>query len=111
MTFSKPIFLDQIFNPDFRKQQWTIEVIMNCEDDMDHNIETAIQEKIIAPENRFLTIEDAAAIDDTGMLDTYIENDVEMQKTIRLRQVPRSIPIGRGVASRGKESASGGKRI
>ncbi len=94
MTFSKPIFLDQIFNPDFRKQQWTIEVIMNCEDDMDHNIETAIQEKIIAPENRFLTIEDAAAIDDTGMLDTYIENDVEMQKTIRLRQVPRSIPIG-----------------
>lgn len=94
MTFSKPLFLDQIFNPDFKKQQWSIEVVMNCEDDTDHCIETAIQEKIIAPNHRFLTLEDAAAIDDTGMLSTYIEDDVDMQKTIRLKQVPRSIPIG-----------------
>lgn len=94
MEFAKPMLLDQISNPDFKKRQLSIEIVLNCDDNMDSVIEKGVQEKIFSPDHRFLTLADANAIDKTGMLDQYIEDDGGMLNTIRIKQVPRHIPVG-----------------
>lgn len=94
MEFAKPMLLDQISNPDFKKRQFSIEIVLNCDDVMDSVIEKGVREKIFSPNHRFLTLEDAKAIEKTGMLDLYIEDDGGMLNTLRIKEVPRHIPVG-----------------
>ena len=93
MSFSQPILLSELTNPNFKKRQWSLEVFLDCGNDPEI-IEAAILNNILEPENRLLTLADADAIDDSGILDNYIDADSDHHDTIQLNQVPSDIPIG-----------------
>ncbi|MGV3740376.1 MAG: hypothetical protein ACO1N3_03700, partial [Gammaproteobacteria bacterium] len=93
MSFTQPILISEIPNPTFKKRQLSVETVLNCNENMSESIKNAQTNGLILSDNRFLTLEDANALDNTGILDSYIEDSKE-HETIRLSQVPRDIPIG-----------------
>lgn len=94
MAFSEPIYLGHIENHHFKPRKYSVEIVLHCDDDMEKSQENAISHGLIQPGNRFLTLEDATAIDQSGLLDVRIEDDATTAHTLRLSEVPASIPIG-----------------
>lgn len=87
MSFSQPIILTELMNPTFEKRQWSLEVFLDCKSD--EVLETAVQNNLLRPGNRFLSLQDADVIDDFDILDTCAE---EGEDTLILDQVPAEIP-------------------
>lgn len=87
MSFSQPILLSELTNPDFQKRQWSLEVFLDC--NSEEVIQTAVQNKILEPGNRFLTLNDIDVIDDFDVLDNPA---AEGEDTLILNQVPAEIP-------------------
>lgn len=93
MSFSQPILLSELTNPNFQKRQWSLEVFLDCENDPEI-MERAILNNILKSGNRLLTATDADVIDDSGILDNHIDASSVHEDTIQLSQVPADIPIG-----------------
>ena len=87
MSFSQPILLTELTNPTFQKRQWSMEVFLDCTSE--DVLETAVQEQLLQPGNRFLSLHDIDVIDDFGILDNLAG---EGEDTLVLDQVPASIP-------------------
>ena len=94
MAFSQPIYLGHVENSDFRPRQFSIEVVLHCDNYMQTAIKNAWKQGLIQPGYRFLTLEDASAIDESGQLDLRIDSNEVCQQTICLKQVPKNIPVG-----------------
>lgn len=93
MSFTRPILISEIHNTTFRNRQISVEVVLNCEKKLEEYTKKAQNQGLIAEGNRIVTIQDATALDNAGLLDHYIENS-DTQETLRLNQVPAHIPIG-----------------
>ena len=93
LSFAQPILISELFNPAFKKRQLSVGVVLNCDKNMAQINRKAHETGLIAPDNRFLTLEDANALDNTGVLDWYFE-DAESHETMKFTQVPKNIPIG-----------------
>ncbi|TAL62999.1 MAG: hypothetical protein EPN84_05650 [Legionella sp.] len=94
MSSSEPAHVKDLTNPDFQRRVCALDVVIAYERTaMDRIIQRSIEMELIARDERPVTLNDAKALVDSGVLDE-LDANFSTTETFVLDKVPSSIKIG-----------------